>query len=70
MSVVQWNDLSKVQAPIGETILLSNSVAKVTTVGIATWEGKTPFPVFTACDPSGFGRFKPTHWASMPEAAP
>lgn len=64
-----WNDINQVRPPIGETILLSNSHAKVSTVGIADWQDGVAVPIYTACDPKGFGRFKPTHWAPMPEAA-
>lgn len=67
MTNIDWQDIKT--SPIGETILLCNADAGVTTVGYGEWHDKIPFPIFTACDPAGFGRFKPTHWAPMPEAA-
>lgn len=66
---VDWRDISEEKPPLGVPILVCNSNAKVTTIGIADWEGAIPFPVITACDPTGFGRFKATHWAEMPASA-
>lgn len=67
--MTDWKDINQFRAPLGKTIMLCNNVTKTTTVGSADFVDGVPFPIFTACDPSGFGRFKATHWAEMPEAA-
>jgi hypothetical protein len=63
----EWKDIKT--APIGPVILLSNSEMKTVAAGYGEWLDKAPYPIFHSCDPMGFGRFKATHWAEMPEAA-
>ena len=62
-TLVDWQPIRT--APIGPTILLANARAGIVVAGYGEWFS-APIPRFIAVEPTGFGRFKPTHWAPMP----
>jgi len=52
-------------APVGPTILLAHEPTQTVVSGYGEFvHGR---PIWTAVDPTGFGRFAATHWAPMPK---
>lgn len=52
-------------APVGPTILLTNENHPEVVAGYGEWFS-APMPRWIACDQTGMGRFKATHWQEMP----
>ena len=63
-TLVDWREIRT--APIGPTILLAHAGKAIVVVGYGEWFDAAPVPRFIAVEPTGYGRFGPTHWANMP----
>lgn len=62
--MIDWLPIST--APVGPTVLLANDKAKEVTIGYGEWFS-APMPRWISVNPEGFGRWKATHWAPLPE---
>lgn len=67
-AIIDWLPIG--EAPVGPTVMLSHADEKVVTIGYGEWPDRFGAPPrWIAMDPAGFGRFKPTHFAPLPQAA-